>query len=99
MLNAWRRFKRRMLYVANHSYDPQHWGFSSVPGQSPSRILADIVYDPFSSQEQAEAGGFLLNALVTHGCRDEERECDANRNHDPQLENEYSKRAFLLWID
>ena len=40
--------------------DAQHWGFSPVAGQSPSRILADIVYDPFSAQEQAEAGGFLL---------------------------------------
>jgi hypothetical protein len=40
--------------------DPQHWGFTPVVGQSPSRILADIVYDPFSAQEQAESGGSLL---------------------------------------
>jgi len=40
--------------------DPQHWGFTPVVGQSPSRILADVVYDPFSAKEQAEADGSLL---------------------------------------
>ena len=40
--------------------DSQHSGFAPVAGQSPSRILADIVYDPFSSQEQAESNGNLL---------------------------------------
>ncbi len=40
--------------------DSQHWGFTPLAGQSPSRILADIVYDPFSAQEQAESGGSLL---------------------------------------
>jgi hypothetical protein len=40
--------------------DPQHWGFTPVAGQSPSRILANIVYDPFSAQEQDESGGSLL---------------------------------------
>ena len=40
--------------------DSQHWGFAPVVGQPPLRILADIVYDPFSAQEQAEAGGSLL---------------------------------------
>src|SRR5262245_62616258 len=40
--------------------DPQHWGFVPVAGQLPSRILADVVYDPFSEQEQAEAAGTLL---------------------------------------
>jgi hypothetical protein len=42
--------------------DAQHWGFAAVAGQSPSRILADIVYDPFSAREQNESGG----ALLTH---------------------------------
>jgi hypothetical protein len=40
--------------------DAQHMGFMPVVGQFPRRILADIVYDPFSGQEQAEAGGSLL---------------------------------------
>src|SRR5262245_6073292 len=40
--------------------DPQHQGFTPVTGQSPSHVLADIVYDPFSAQEQAESGGNLL---------------------------------------
>ena len=40
--------------------DSQHWGFAPVVGQPPLRILADIIYDPFSAQEQAEAGGSLL---------------------------------------
>src|SRR5262245_38827677 len=40
--------------------DPQHWGLAQVAGQLPSRILANIVYDPFSAQEQAEANGRLL---------------------------------------
>jgi len=40
--------------------DPQHWGFTPVVGQSPSRILADVIYDPFSTQERAEAGSTLL---------------------------------------
>jgi hypothetical protein len=40
--------------------DSQHWGFTPLAGQSPSRILADTVYDPFSPQEQAESGGSLL---------------------------------------
>jgi hypothetical protein len=40
--------------------DAQHRGFTPVVGQSPTRILADVVYDPFSAKEQAEAGGTLL---------------------------------------
>ena len=40
--------------------DAQHSGFTPVVGQKPSDILADIVYDPFSAQEQAEANGNLL---------------------------------------
>jgi hypothetical protein len=40
--------------------DPQHSGFLPVEGQPPDRVLATIVYDPFSDQEQAEAGGNLL---------------------------------------
>lgn len=39
--------------------DPQHNGASPVVGVIPSKTLADIVYDPFVAQEQAEAGGPL----------------------------------------
>jgi len=38
----------------------QHTGRVLVPGQIPSRILADLVYDPFVPQEQAEENGNLL---------------------------------------
>lgn len=38
----------------------QHSGFSPAVGQSPSAQLADITFDPFVAQEQAEAGGDLL---------------------------------------
>src|SRR6516165_8471521 len=40
--------------------NPQHTGFVSVEGQAPKNQLADIVYDPFVAQEQAEANGELL---------------------------------------
>jgi len=40
--------------------NPQHSGFISVLGQSPSRKLANTVYDPFVAQEQAENFGELL---------------------------------------
>jgi hypothetical protein len=40
--------------------DARHTGQVNVLGQSPSRILADIIYDPFVSQAQAEEGGELL---------------------------------------
>src|SRR5690349_11934570 len=38
----------------------QHTGRALVLGQNPARILADLVYDPFVPQEQAEEGGDLL---------------------------------------
>jgi outer membrane protein assembly factor BamB len=41
--------------------DPQHTGNdSAVVGQTPNRILANIVYDSLVPQEQAVAGGDLL---------------------------------------
>src|SRR5260370_42051069 len=40
--------------------NPQHQGFLNVAGQSLNRTLADVVYDPFVSQEQAATGGDLL---------------------------------------
>jgi hypothetical protein len=38
----------------------QHNGRALVVGQNPSRILADLIYDPFVPQEQAEENGELL---------------------------------------
>lgn len=38
----------------------QHLGAVSVTGQSAAKQLADIVYDPFVSQQQAESNGNLL---------------------------------------
>ena len=38
----------------------QHSGFSPAVGQSPNNQLADITFDPFVTQEQAESGGDLL---------------------------------------
>jgi hypothetical protein len=40
--------------------NPQHTGMVGVAGQNVAHQLADIVYDPFVSQEQAQAGGELL---------------------------------------
>src|SRR5262249_54040823 len=37
--------------------NPQHSGFISVLGQSPNRKLANLIYDPFVAQEQAENFG------------------------------------------
>lgn len=38
----------------------QHSGFSPDMGQSPNTQLADITFDPFVTQEQAESRGDLL---------------------------------------
>ena len=38
----------------------QHTGFSQAIGQAPTRILQDMVYDPFVPEEQADSGGDLL---------------------------------------
>lgn len=40
--------------------NPQHTGNPQVIGQSLSRILTNLVYDPFVSKAQAEDGGELL---------------------------------------
>jgi outer membrane protein assembly factor BamB len=39
---------------------PQHAGAAGVAGQNPDRLLADVVVDPFTTQEQAASGGSLL---------------------------------------
>jgi len=40
--------------------NPQHTGMVQVFGQVPKQQLAQIVYDPFVKQEQAEQGGDLV---------------------------------------
>ena len=40
--------------------NPQHSGLIGTVGQDPNRKLANIAYDPFVAQEQAENGGDLL---------------------------------------
>ena len=40
--------------------NPQHQGFVSVEGQGLDQILADVLYDPNVSDEQAASGGSLL---------------------------------------
>ena len=40
--------------------NPQHTGMVQVYGQTPKHQLAQIVYDPFVTQEQAEQGGSLV---------------------------------------
>ncbi len=42
------------------AHTPQHTGATSAAGQNPTKQLADITFDPFVSQEQAESGGDLL---------------------------------------
>jgi hypothetical protein len=43
---------------------PQHDGFAATPGQPGSRILASIVYDPFTDKEMERDGG--EGALLVH---------------------------------
>jgi hypothetical protein len=40
--------------------NPAHQGASAATGQPLASMLADIVYDPFVEQEEAESGGSLL---------------------------------------
>jgi hypothetical protein len=40
--------------------NPQHTGFTQVTGQSASKILAKIRYDPFVVDEKRDAGGILV---------------------------------------
>jgi hypothetical protein len=47
-------------FWAQWGADPGHTGSISAAGQGLTRKLADIVYDPFVTQEQAEQGGSLV---------------------------------------
>ena len=40
--------------------DPSHSSTTCNQGQALARVLADVVYDPFTAQEEAESGGDLL---------------------------------------
>jgi outer membrane protein assembly factor BamB len=40
--------------------NPQHQGFVTTDGQAATSILEDIVYDPFTAQEEAASGDELL---------------------------------------
>src|SRR5215471_11660566 len=40
--------------------NPQHQGFVTTDAQAATSILADIVYDPFTAQEEAVTGDSLL---------------------------------------
>jgi hypothetical protein len=57
-------------FWAQWGSNPAHTGMVNVAGQSLTRQLADIVYDPFISKEQAASGGELLvhyQAPITDG--------------------------------
>jgi hypothetical protein len=47
-------------FWAQWGRNPQHTGMVNIAGQPLNNKLADIVYDPFVAQEQAESGGELL---------------------------------------
>jgi outer membrane protein assembly factor BamB len=51
-------------FWAQWGANPQHTGAVNVAGQMPNRIAADMVYDPFVAQEQADAD--LPGALLVH---------------------------------
>ena len=57
-------------FWAQWGANPQHSGMVSVAGQNAAHQLADIVYDPFVSQEQSANGGELkvhYQAPITDG--------------------------------
>ena len=47
-------------YWSQWGFNAQHSGTVTVAGQALNTQLADIVYDPFVAQEQAESGGSLI---------------------------------------
>jgi hypothetical protein len=47
-------------FWAQWGANPQHSGMVTVAGQNLTKQLADIIYDPFVAQEQADSGGELL---------------------------------------
>ena len=53
-------FGTEQAFWSQWGQDAQHQGLVSIAGQQINNILADIIYDPFVPQEQAESGGELL---------------------------------------
>ena len=54
-------------FWAQWGANPQHAGMVAVAGQSAAHKLADIIYDPFVTQEKAEnAGAFGESELTVH---------------------------------
>ncbi len=54
-------------FWAQWGADSQHSGMVAVAGQNPAHQLADIVYDPFTQQEQAESAPVVGEAaLLAH---------------------------------
>ena len=53
-------FADEPVFWSQWGHDPQHTGMVSIPAQPLNEKLADIVYDPFTQQEQDETGGALL---------------------------------------
>jgi hypothetical protein len=58
VMAAWREIEERSW--PQWAQNPQHTGFIDVHGQVPRKLLAQLVYDPFVSQEQTESSGELL---------------------------------------
>ena len=53
-------FSNAQPFWSQWGRDAQHSGMVNVAGQQINNKLADIVYDPFTQQEQNESGGELL---------------------------------------
>jgi len=53
-------FASAQAFWSQWGRDAQHSGMVNIAGQPLDTKLADIVYDPFVEQEQAESGGELL---------------------------------------
>jgi len=53
-------FANGQAFWSQWGRDAQHSGMVNIPGQQLNNKLADIVYDPFTQQEQNESGGELL---------------------------------------
>ena len=53
-------FASGQAFWSQWAHDGQHSGMVNVPGQQLNNKLADIIYDPFTQQEQNESGGVLV---------------------------------------
>jgi hypothetical protein len=53
-------FVNAQAFWSQWGRNAQHTGMVNIPGQQINNKLADIIYDPFTHQEQTESGGDLL---------------------------------------